>query len=106
MWRQDEKNTGAERWPTDMRVMTARAPKVPRKTRVLDSFSASSTAMKKVLSPSSEKRINRKPDSTPSLKGEDNPLVRAAPVPNGLGAASVGRLYTLIVQKCEFQIGM
>jgi hypothetical protein len=65
---------------TEMRVITARAPKVPRKTRDLDSFNASKTAMKKVLSPNSENRIKRKPDNTPSLKGDESPPANEAPV--------------------------
>ena len=52
-----------------MTVMTPNAPKVPANTTLRDSFSASSTAMKNVLSPSSENRISRNPDSAPSLKG-------------------------------------
>lgn len=54
---------------TEMTVMMASAPKVPAKTMPRASFSASSTAMKNVLSPSSEKRIRRNPDTAPSLKG-------------------------------------
>ena len=52
-----------------MTVMTPSAPKVPANTTLRDSFSASSTAMKNVLSPSSENRISRNPDSAPSLNG-------------------------------------
>ena len=61
-----------------MKVMMASAPKVPAKTMPRGSFSASSTAMKNVLSPSSEKRMSRKPDSAPSLKGL-SPSTPAAP---------------------------
>ena len=53
-----------------MTVMTASAPKVPANTTPLLSFRASSTAMKKVLSPSSEKRMSRNPETIPSRSGE------------------------------------
>ncbi len=53
-----------------MTVMTASAPNVPVNTAGLDCLSASSSAMKNVLSPISEKKIRRKPDTNPSLKGE------------------------------------
>ena len=48
-----------------MTVMMPRAPKVPMKTRGFDCLSESRSAMKKVLSPSSEKKINRNPDTMP-----------------------------------------
>ena len=50
--------------------MTARAPKVPANTTPLFCFKAKSTAMKKVLSPSSEKRISRNPETRPCWKPE------------------------------------
>ena len=55
-----------------MTVMTARAPKDPAKTSLRRNgyLSANSTAMKKVLSPSSEKKMRRKPETRPSLRGE------------------------------------
>ncbi len=52
-----------------MTVMTARAPKVPAKTALLGCLKASRSAMKKVLSPISEKNIKRKPETNPSVKG-------------------------------------
>ena len=50
---------------TEMTVMMPRAPKVPINTKGFDCFSESRSAMKKVLSPSSEKKINRNPDTMP-----------------------------------------
>lgn len=44
--------------PTEMTVMTASAPKVPANTRERGCCRASSTAMKKVLSPISEKKMS------------------------------------------------
>jgi hypothetical protein len=52
-----------------MTVMAAKAEKVPMKTRARDRFVANRRAMKKVLSPSSEKKMRRKPETTPSVKG-------------------------------------
>ena len=52
---------------TDITVMMASAPNVPANTRPLFFFSASNTAMKKVLSPSSENKMSRNPDTNPSL---------------------------------------
>lgn len=63
---------------TEIIDITASAPNVPAKTRALFSFSANRRARKKVLSPSSEKRIRRKPDTIPSLKGE-SPISPANP---------------------------
>ena len=54
---------------TEIMVMTARAPKDPANTKPLFSFNASNTAMKKVLSPSSENRMSRNPETMPSRKG-------------------------------------
>ena len=54
---------------TEIMVMTVRAPKDPAKTKPLFSFSASKTAIKKVLSPSSEKSMSRNPETMPSRKG-------------------------------------
>lgn len=59
---------------TEMTVMTPKAPKVPRKTSPCDCFSASSRAMKNVLSPSSENKMRRNPDTTPSLKAGSPPM--------------------------------
>ena len=58
-------------WPraTEMTVMMASAPKVPVNTAAFDCFSARSRAMKKVLSPISEKNMSRKPDTKPSRSG-------------------------------------
>ena len=66
--------TAANAWThkklTEMTDMTARAPKVPPKTSTLFSLSARSRAKKNVLSPSSENKIRRNPDTIPSLNGE------------------------------------
>mmetsp|Transcript_13885 Transcript_13885/g.23477 ORF Transcript_13885/g.23477 Transcript_13885/m.23477 type:complete len:228 (+) Transcript_13885:735-1418(+) len=58
-WRSSPRNT-------EMKDMMARAPKVPTKTALCGCFSASNTAMKNVLSPISEKKINRNADAKPS----------------------------------------
>ena len=57
---------------TEMTVMTARAPNDAPKTIPRDSlyWSARSAAMKKVLSPSSDRKMSRKPSTTPSRIGE------------------------------------
>lgn len=56
--------------PTEMTVMTASAPKVPPNTRPLGCCSASSSAMKKVLSPISEKKMSSRAWMKPSLQEE------------------------------------
>ena len=65
-----------------MTDMTARAPKVPAKIRALFSLRARSNARKKVLSPSSENRMRRKPDTIHSLSGESP--IKPAYVADGL----------------------
>mmetsp|Transcript_15310 Transcript_15310/g.42818 ORF Transcript_15310/g.42818 Transcript_15310/m.42818 type:complete len:222 (+) Transcript_15310:725-1390(+) len=62
--------------------MTARAPNVPTNTSVLLCCNASSIARKNVLSPISENKMRRKPETKPSVKGlsPTTPgMVRAAP---------------------------
>lgn len=67
--------------PTEMTVITASAPNVPVKTRDLGCLRARRRAMKKVLSPISLKKINRKPERRPSRKGSSptRPGMKAAP---------------------------
>lgn len=66
-------------WPssTEMTVITASAPKVPANTIPLGCLSASSSAMKKVLSPISLNKMSRKPETNPSRRGE-SPTMPAA----------------------------
>uniref|UniRef100_A0A2P2LLX6 GDT1-like protein 1ic isoform X1 n=1 Tax=Rhizophora mucronata TaxID=61149 RepID=A0A2P2LLX6_RHIMU len=70
-----------------MVVITASAPKVPVKTMAAEFLAAKSAAMKKVLSPSSEKNINKNAEAKPVLisprsprcKVDCNPLAKSVP---------------------------